>query len=322
MSEIEFPTLSVIVPALNAASTIENCINSVFEQKYPKVFDVTVALGPSSDNTSEVLQRLSNKYSQLQTIQNPAGTTPAALNLAIKSCSGDVIARVDTQSSLPENYLIDSVETLLRTNAANVGGVQSPIGENKTQRIIALAMQSPFGAGPAKFRGHGQEGPTDTVYLGVFKREILEAVGGFDESFIRNQDYELNWRLRKEGHLIWFNPKIVVEYLPRPTLKKLSNQYFQYGAWKRYMLLRNPKSLKLRQLASPTLVVSLIISFTALFFKIYWASFLPISYLALLAIAALKEKPSLCAKDYFRLILAFATMHLSWGIGFIAGRAK
>ena len=105
--------------------------------------------------------------------------------------------------------------TLERSGAANVGGLQRPVGTTAFTRAVALAMTMTLGAGDARYRLGGGEGPADTVFLGVFRREALEAVGGFDETLLRNEDYELNWRLREGGRTVWFDPGLEVAYRPR-----------------------------------------------------------------------------------------------------------
>jgi cellulose synthase/poly-beta-1,6-N-acetylglucosamine synthase-like glycosyltransferase len=317
MTIAPLPSLSVVIPALNAANVIEACLDAVFAQEYSGPLDVTVAVGPSSDDTKEILNEWQAKEPRLQVVANPSGRTPTALNLAIAASRGDLVARVDAQSVLPPGYLQQAAVTLERTGAANVGGVQNPVGDEGMQRIIALAMRSPFGAGPASFRGHGHEGPVDTVYLGTFTRAALEAVGGFDESYIRNQDYELNWRLREAGLTVWFDPTLVVDYRPRPTLKKLASQYFQYGAWKRRMLWKNPRSLRLRQLVAPGLVFGLLCSIFIFFFNFFFGLILPLAYLvAVLTVPALALN-RLTFVDRLRLSGAFLVMHLAWGFGFL-----
>jgi succinoglycan biosynthesis protein ExoA len=317
MTTAPMPSISVVIPALNAANVIEDCLVAIFAQEYDGPLDVTVAIGPSSDGTEELLERLATYEPRLQIVENPNGHTPTALNLAIEASDGQVVARVDAQSVLPAGYLHQAVATLQRTGAANVGGAQYPVGDVGMQRIIAFAMRSPFGAGPANFRGHGSGGPTDTVYLGTFTRQALEAVGGYDESLIRNQDYELNWRLRQAGLVVWFDPSLEVDYWPRPTLKKLALQYFQYGAWKRRVLWRNPRSLRLRQLAAPGLVLGLLGSVPCLFFEYRLSLLVPILYLAALLAGSIKERELNKPKEKLALITAFAVMHLAWGWGFL-----
>ncbi len=310
----------MVVPALEAAATIEACLASVLGQDYDGPFDVAVSVGPSDDSTREIVQRLTEADPRVRLIDNPTGRTPNGLNRAVAASDGSVIARVDAQSVIPQGYLRRAVESMLRTGAANVGGIQNPVGEPGLQEIIAVAMASPFGAGPARFRRDGYEGPTDTVYLGVFDRGALDEVGGFDESLVRNQDYELNWRLRDAGHVVWLDPAMVVEYSPRATLRSLASQYFQYGMWKRQMLRRHPRSLQPRQVVAPLLVIGLVVSAIDLLRGRLRGLLLPFAYINSALLVARDSRRQLPDRaDRYRMVAVFATMHVAWGAGFLFG---
>jgi hypothetical protein len=179
-------------------------------------------------------------------------------------------------------------------------------------------MVSPVGAGDARYRIGGAAGPVDTVYLGAFSRPALEAVGGFDETLVRNQDYELNWRLRRAGGTVWFDPGLAVTYRPRGRLAALWRQYFEYGYWKRVVLTRHPGSRRWRQLLPPLLVVGLAGSIALVPIAGRRALVLPAAYLALTAGAGAAD--AVRTRDPAALIepLALWTMHLAWGSGFIA----
>lgn len=254
----------------------------------------------------------------VRVVSNPVGTTSAALNLAIAAAAGSVIVRVDAQARLPADYVERAVATLERSGAANVGGVQRPVGRCGLSRVFASALSSSFGGGPAAFRRGREAGPADTVYLGVFDAAALASVGGFDESLVRNQDYELNWRLREQGHVVWLDPDLVVEYQPRSSWAGLARQYFDYGAWKRVMLRRHPRSLKPRQLAAPALVVGLALSALELTRGRLRGGVVPTAYLGASLLAATRLRSSLPAfSDRAKAAAAFAVMHLSWGAGFL-----
>ena len=312
--------VSVVVPAKDCAALLPACLAAVDAQTYRGPLDITVALAPSRDGTERVLSA-ARLVRPLHVVDNPAGTTSAGLNAALAACSGKVVARVDAQARMPADYIEQAVAALAATGAANVGGVQRPVGETGLARVIAAALASPFGGGPAPFRRGSWEGPADTVYLGVFDRAVLDSVGGFDETLERNQDYELNWRLRRQGHIVWLDPTLVVDYLPRSGYAALARQYFGYGAWKRRMLLRHPASLRPRQLAAPALVLGLAVSAVALARGLLAGAGLPVLYGCAAAVAAARLKPSLPAGgDRLRAAGAFAVMHLAWGSGFLVGR--
>ena len=316
------PHISVVVPARDCAAVILDCLAAIGAQTYRGPVDVTVAVAPSRDSTEQAVVGTAIEL-PLQVVENPAGTTAAGLNTAVAASRGTIVARVDAQSRLPPDYLERAVSTLASTGAANVGGVQRPVGASGLPGAIAAAMRSPFGGGPAAFRRGRHPGPADTVYLGVFDREVLDSVGGFDETLERNQDYELNWRLREQGHTVWLDPSLVVEYVPRSDYRGLARQYFSYGAWKRTMLMRNPRSLRTRQLAAPALAAGLAVSAAQLAARRWRGAALPVLYAGACAIAAARLRdapPGRC--DRVRAAVAFAVMHAAWGTGFLVGRTR
>ena len=316
------PRVSVVVPARDCADTLRGCLDAIERQTYRGPMDVTVALAPCTDGTEQLLAETTMRL-PVRVVENPAGTTPAGLNIAVAASDGAVVARVDAQSRVPPDYIERAVATMARTGAANVGGVQRPVASGRWPSAIAAAMASSFGGGPAAFRRGGTEGPADTVYLGVFDRAALASVGGFDETFERNQDYELNWRLREQGHIVWLDPGLVVDYTPRSDLAGLARQYFAYGSWKRAVLMRHPRSLRLRQLAPPALIAGLVTSAIGLANRRWQGAAIPILYAAACALAAFRLRPALPdRRDRARGAAAFAVMHIGWGAGFLVGRTR
>ena len=305
--------MSVMIPALNAGAVIDRCLDAVLAQEVELDFDVIVSVGPSTDDTADRVDRRAAADPRVRRVDNPSGATPRALNLAIQSSAGDLVVRVDAQSELPPGYLRRTLETAIETGAANVGGIQRAVGREPWSAAIAAAMRSRFGVGPAQFRSGSHEGPTDTVYLGGFRRTALDEVGGYDESLIRNQDYELNYRLRKAGFVVWLDPSLVVEYTPRGSLSSLWSQYRQYGKWKRIVISRSPRSLRPRQMAAPALVLGLLASVGLGVAGSPLGLVLPAVYLAAVGLFAARPRGA----SRRRVALAFVTMHLAWGFGFL-----
>lgn len=302
------PTVSIIIPALDAADTLPDALQSIARQSYPNIVDVVVAAG--DDNTADAVG------GRAAVIRNPSQKTSTALNLAIAESTGKVVVRCDAHARLPPDYVSDAVETLQRTGADVVGGMQVPVGHTVWERAIASAMSSTLGAGDARYRTDGEEGPVETVYLGVFRREAIERVGGFDDDFIRNQDYELNHRIIESGGIVWFTPALRVEYKPRSSLAALARQYFEYGRAKRQFSVKHPGSLRWRQMAPPLLVVGL---GAALLASLRWSIALLVVLLyggSMLVAGWASEARS------WRTALALMTMHLSWGSGFLFGTLR
>lgn len=304
---------AVVIPALHAAEVVPRAVASALAQ--PEVTEVVVAAGDAA--TRQAVAAIDDP--RVRTVDNPDGRTPEALNRAIDATTEEVVVRLDAHAQLPENYVATAVDALARTGAANVGGRQVPTAPGGFARAVALAMASPAGAGGAAYRSGGAAGPVDTVYLGVFRRTALAAVGGFDPRFVRNQDAELNLRLTRAGYQVWFEPSLAVTYRPRGTVRGLARQYLQYGRWRRFTGRVHPGSLRPRQLAAPLLVVGTVgLAVLAVLLATPWLLVLPLlGYLLLVLIAGV-----LAARRPVRgvaVALALVVMHVCWGVGFLLG---
>jgi glycosyltransferase involved in cell wall biosynthesis len=299
----------VIVPARLAAGHLPRALDSIKAQTYPEIAEVIVAA--ADEETARVAAAAG-----AEVVPNPLGTTPAALNRALDAATGEVIVRCDAHAVLPPEYVERAVETMIRTGADNVGGMQVPIGETFWEQAIAAAMSSWLGAGDARYRVGGEEGPAETVYLGVFRKATVDRLEGYDEDFVRNQDYELNHRIIESGGTVWFDPGLKVEYRPRGSLADLARQYFLYGRSKRQMARKHPGSLRWRQLAAPAAVA---VNGAAIMASILWplALIVPVGYLVGLELfaAITTKRPDLSVAT----ATALATMHMSWGAGFLFG---
>ena len=314
------PSVSVVMPARDAAATVDRAVTSVMEQEYDGDLKLIVADGNSSDRTIAILAAAASQNPRVTVVPNPAATTPAGLNAAIAEASGDVIVRCDAHCVLPPGYIATAVGDLAETGADVVGGIQNPRGETLGQKATAAAMRSWLGSGGAAYRLADRAGPTDTVYLGIFKRSALDRVGGFDESLVRNQDYELNYRIRSTGGVVWLDPDLRVTYRPRATLRALWTQYFAYGRWKRRVLGMHPRSTRARQLIPPAFVVALAASAgLAIAGRTAAALVSPITYAAAIAVVSLAT--AIRDRDLSALLMpgALATMHIAWGAGFLIG---
>lgn len=256
----DVPAVSVVIVARDAAASLPATIASVIAQG-PVVREIVVAVPATDTATRAALDGFDARGIAVRVVDNPSGRTPEGLNAAVGAVAADFIARVDAHAELPAGYL-DAALAILRGNQriGNVGGIQRPVGSGPLGEAIAAAMQSPVGSGGAVHRTGTMAGPVDTVYLGVFRRAALDDVGGFDTRFTRNQDYELNVRLRRAGWLVWFDPSLVVAYRPRPSLRSLARQYFEYGRWRRATMALHPGSWRLRQLALPVAFVVFVLA--------------------------------------------------------------
>lgn len=309
------PSISVILPVLNEEAHLEDAVHSILSQDYQGKIEVILAVGPSHDRTLEIAQSISRRDSRVVLVDNPSGRTAAGLNLALNKSQSPVVVRVDGHAQIPNDYLRLIVEILNKTGAVNVGGVMAAVGTTPFERAVAGAMRSPLGVGASRFHTGGEAGVVDTVYLGAFRREALVAIGGFDERFTRAQDWELNFRLREKGGIVYFDPRLHVTYRPRSTVRALAKQYFEYGRWRRVVSRRHSGTINYRYLAPPFALVGFTLSVIAGFFLPIL--FIPASIYLLFVLAASVRIAS-SIREYFLLLAVIPTMHFAWGAGFIS----
>ncbi|CAB4994497.1 unannotated protein [freshwater metagenome] len=307
--------VSVILPVLNEENYLEAAISAILSQDFLGEFEVILALGPSRDRTTEIAEKLQRSDSRIILVDSPTGKTAAGLNLAIAKSRYPIIIRVDGHATIPKNYLTLATSLIHETGAVNVGGIMAAVGVTGFEKAVATAMRSPLGVGASAFHTGGKAGATDTVYLGAFRKSALQEVGGFDEKFTRAQDWELNFRLRSAGGLVYFDPRLQVEYRPRPRLRALAKQYFEYGRWRRAVSRRHSGTVNFRYLAPPTaLLINLLSIFTGLLVSPIFL--IPvISYSLLIIFGAVFIGKSW--SERLRLPAILSTMHMSWGLGFL-----
>ena len=309
------PAISVILPVLNEEPHLAESVSAILSQDYVGPLEIILALGPSSDQTNVIAESLAQRDSRIKLVMNPTGKTAAGLNLAIAASNSPVIIRVDGHAKIPSNYLSLAVSILRESGAVNVGGVMAAEGVTKFEVAVARAMRSPLGVGSSRFHTGGKAGEVDTVYLGAFRREAINAVGGFDERYTRAQDWELNHRLRKNGGKIYFDPRLQVTYRPRPNLRKLTKQYFQYGRWRRVVSRSHPGTVNFRYLAPPFTLIGTLTSLI-LGLLLHSIFFLPAAvYGIFMFISSILIAKSF--REFFSLLSIIPTMHFAWGAGFI-----
>ena len=319
------------MPVLNEENYLEAAVLAILSQDYEGPIQVVLALGPSTDRTNEVAAQICAGDSRVSSVPNPTGRTPEGLNAALAATTQEIVVRVDAHSELSDGYIRLAVETLQRTGADNVGGIMGARGVTKFEKAVAAAMTSPLGVGSASFHTGGNEGPAETVYLGVFKRSALERVGGYDPAFTRAQDWEMNYRIRTTGGTVWFNPDLFVTYRPRPNVFKLAKQYFEYGSWRHEVMRRHPDTRRtksaLRYFAPPVAVVLIVIGKIlgtiglVMGNVLVWGYVFPLGYLALTLLSSLTlVKRARSGALWLPIVLM--TIQMSWGIGFLTSRKK
>ncbi|SDU81626.1 Glycosyltransferase like family 2 [Microlunatus sagamiharensis] len=323
----DWPGVSVVMPVLNEERHLGAAVAGVLAQEYAGELEVVLAVGPSRDRTRAIADAIAAEDPRVTVVDNPAARTPHALNLAIGAARHDVIVRVDGHGMLADGYVRRAVELLEETGAANVGGVMDAQGSTPFEEAVAAAYTTKLGLGGSAFHlAESQAGPAETVFLGVFRREALRAVGGFDETMHRAQDWELNHRLLASGRLIWFSPELRVTYRPRSSVRALAKQMYDTGKWRREVIRRYPDTANVRYLAPPVATLAIAAGTAAALvgsltgsplLRLGWAA--PGGYAAVILGGSAVTARSMSDAARVRLPLVLAVTHLSWGAGFLVG---
>lgn len=321
----EHPFVTVIMPVRNEGAFIAESLGAVLSQDYPSDrLEVLVADGMSTDGTRRIVDQVVTLREgvSVRVLENRGGIVPTGFNEALRVAKGDIVVRVDGHTVIASEYVRECVAALGRSGADNVGGRMVAVSDGAFGRATSLATSSPFGVGGARFHYSSQEEWVDTVYLGCWRREIFARIGGFDEEMVRNQDDEFNYRLASAGGRILLSPRIRSVYYNRSSVRKLWKQYFQYGYWKVRVMQKHPAQMKLRHFAPACFVLAL----TAISLS---SAVAPVARQALGVLVGIYLAASLAASLWavrgssWRLLplmpLAFLTIHLAYGSGFLTG---
>lgn len=317
------------MPVLNERDYLRHAVESVLSQQVDGDAELVLALGPSTDGTTELAQKMASADDRIRLVDNPAADIPVGLNAAIRAGRYDTIVRVDAHSELSPGYAARALETLARTGAANVGGVMHAEGRTPFQKAAAWAYNSPIGLGGGAYHGGAREGEAESAYLGVMRRGVLEEVGLFDETIRRGEDWELNLRIRQAGHLVWFDPALSVTYWPRESWLRLARQFRATGAWRGELVRRYGRRNGVRFFAPPALLVNLIVAvligilqlsgvLSGIPSLIASLVYLPLAAYAVLVIV-MALTPGRSFGERLWTLAVLPTMHLAWGWGFLGG---
>lgn len=300
--------VSVVVPARNEATDIQECVRSILDQQVDAELEMIVVDGSSTDGTPELA-----RAAGAVVVPNPDRTTPKALNRGLAAATGDVLIRFDAHSVMGDGYIAACLRALdEESGAVNVGGWCEVRGRTAWGSAVAATLSSPLGVGNARLWRHPRSSArldVETVPFGCFPIEALRRVGGWRGDLVRNQDFELNHRLRSAGGRIVFDPEIWFVYRPRETLGGLWSQYSQFGRWKAIVISEAPASLKARQLAPLGLVATAAAAVLGPFRRQARAALGAYG----LAVAAVAGR-----SGNWRTAPVVVTIHVAWAAGFIA----
>ena len=312
------PSITVVMPVLNEEAHLEASVQSILAQSYPSEIELIIALGPSSDETNKIAKALAKKDKRIKLLDNERGLTTVGLNAAVKIAKHDYIVRIDAHSEPEPNYFQDGIRILLEQDADEVGGIMQAKGHSAFQKAVAYAYTSRWGIGAASYHIGGQAGEAESAYLGIFKKSALERVGGYDESIIRGEDWDLAQRIKRTGGKVWFSPQLKVTYWPRGRFSRLVKQFYSTGVWRGDLTRRDVRAASKRYFVPPLLVVSILAGLILLAFGQNIGILPAAAYLVGITLVAVLAA-GLSLKSRVALVAALAAMHLSWGWGFLRG---
>jgi succinoglycan biosynthesis protein ExoA len=311
----------------NEAAFIKRSVGAVLDQDYPQDrLEVIVADGMSTDGTRQVLADLQQHHRRLYVVDNPGMIVSTGLNRTLHASLGDVIIRIDGHCEIARDYVRRCVDHLRSGDVEAVGGPIQTVGETDEAQTIAVAMSSRFGVGGSAFRTLPKGTTTaDTIAFPAYTRRVVEQAGRFDEELVRNQDDEYNYRLRALGVRLLLAPDIQSRYYSRSSLRSLWRQYFQYGYWKVRVMQKHPRQMQPRQFAPPVFVAALGLTAAAalVFPPARWAlAAILVAYSAANLAASAAEVRRHGGRMLPLLPVVFATLHVSYGCGFLVGLLK
>jgi succinoglycan biosynthesis protein ExoA len=315
------PRVSIIVPARNEERSLGNTLDALLAQDIAEPYEIVVAEGNSADATPAILERYVQEHPEaIRVVANPAGGTPQALNVLLAAARGEILVRVDGHSNPPPDYARRLVERIRSGECEAAGGQKRAVGKSAFGRAVSLAHGSKFGIGDSKYHYAKELMYVDHIPFGAYLRERALAIGGWDERLVRNQDFDFDFRYRQAGGRILLDPTISIDWAVRETPKALARQYFQYGFWKYHVLRKHPGSLHVRWLVPPSFVALLAVGVPCALVseKARWAVGTAAGAYALFLVAATASTRPQQLRVAASVPAAVATMHLSWGAGFLA----
>ena len=313
------------MPLYNEEKYISGCIESLLQQDYPlENMEWLFVDGMSTDKTKSILLKYEQDYPGLiKVFDNPYKTVPYAMNIGIKNSKGKYIVRLDAHAEYSQDYIRKCVYYLDTTQADNVGGIAETKSKGFVGEAIALMLSSKFGVGNSQFRTNGHSGYVDTVPFGAFRREVFDRWGGYDERLTRNQDNEMNYRIRKNGGKIYLSDEIKFSYYCRDSIKGIADMAVKNGMWNIITMRLCPGSMGIRHFIPLIFLLSLILLPILSFINIRFLSVFVcelILYVVLDIYFALKTSKKV--KYILMVAVLFPIFHITYGFGSITGIVK
>jgi glycosyltransferase involved in cell wall biosynthesis len=313
--------VTVVIPARDEETFIGACLESVLAQDTGNL-QVIVVDGASMDRTPDVVRSIAARDPRVELIENPASVISRSLNLGLRRARGRWLVRVDAHCTIPQDYVTRVVRHLQTGQWGGVGGRKDGTGGSAAGRAIAAAMASRFGQGDSVYHYGTSAAVVDHIPFGAYPTALVRELGGWDERLPVNQDYEFDYRVRRSGYRLLFDPEVRIDWVNRQSVGDLFRQYRRYGNDKARTLRIHPASASLRHLVAPALVASLAAAATLAWKRRGLAAAIVAPYATALAVTSAITARRVDAEARRHVPGAFVAMHVGWGLGFWQGAAS
>ncbi len=319
--------VSIVIAMRNEEGMIESCLSSFYKQTIPKdQYEIIVVDGSSTDQSVSAVEHFQQTHPDLEItlLPNPKKIQSAGWNIGFVYSMSKYVVMMGSHTTVEDNFLEQNLAAHQEFDVACTGGLIKAIGLNSKSRSIAYAFNSRFGSGNAKYWSGTEQEKVETVAFGMYKRAAVKEIGAIDETIIRGQDWEFNYRVTRRFGKLLFSPAIKSTYYSRTSFLKLWKRQYMAGFWKIYIIRKHPSSMLLRHfipmLFAFVLVASLLLVLSGLtMFPLLGLAYLylPVSWWS--AYKVCENKPD---ASFFYTELAFIVIHTAYGIGGLFGVLK
>ncbi len=224
-------TFSVLICTYNRPELLNISLPALIDKTIEKPDQVVVVNGGDGRSDSIVQSFMDRPGIQVKLVKTVNINLATSRNIGLAHCTGDIVAMTDDDAEV----FPDWVTQMKRCHAEHpeAGGVGGAVlGADSDESLLSrIADVTVFSSPKTPTYVHTLPGVNVS-----YKREALEKVGLQDESLFRGEDVDYNWRIKKLGYEIFYDPEIKVIHHHRPTLKGLMNQFYMYG--RGYYLVR------------------------------------------------------------------------------------
>lgn len=302
--EMKDKKVCIIIPVGGNFYKLKMCLQSVFNLEYQNKEVIVI-----DDGLAEEEKRMLSNFGDRMYILHSDKRGPSfARNLALKYTDAEFVAFTDSDCIVDKLWLTELMKGLLSmSDAVACGGSQLiPPDASEFEKKVFYFMKN-LGLVIDYIKDEKTEGvievnhnPTCNV---LFKRDILIKEGGFLEGLWPGEDVELDYRLKRKGYKLLFNPKAVVYHYRPNCMSNFVRTMYRYGKAQGFLVKRYGFFRKIHMVA----LICFFLLLGLIYVSLRYSTFIPILLLI-----------SILGIGYF-IIPLYVVAALYWNIGFVVG---